>query len=178
MVEPSTSALATAVVSSTSRVIDIDALFESSLVPIVVPGSSYFVRTVADIIADAEDQIRDTIMTSVPTSSGAIQRQLNRISSSVSSILEELHSAWTRTERLQLENNHLERLFSRSIVDRQDLRDILNRQALGEKRDSVRAEVIMTVCLVSMFYFDSNFLEKRLPYSGSQESWATTEGYY
>src|SRR6266699_2170033 len=108
--------------SSVLNPLNIDPLFESPLAAVDVRTSSSFLypNIVAGIISEAEDRIHDILTNDAPSSSNAVTEQLNRISNAVTSILEHLDSAWLRTRQLSFENQHLEHLYGRSIVDRQE----------------------------------------------------------
>ena len=115
---------------------------------------------VAGIISEAETRIHDLLTSDAPSTSNAITEQLNRISNAVNSILEQLDSAWLRTRQLSFENQHLEDLYGRSIVDRQDLRDLLDRRESSERRASIRAESIMAVRFIQIYlcFFNQGFI--------------------
>ncbi len=115
---------------------NIDALFESPLEAVDVRTSSSFLypNIVAGIISEAEDRIHNILTNDAPSSSTVVTEQLNRISNAVTSILE-----------------HLEDLYGRSIVDRQDLRDLLDRRESSERRASIRAESIMAVRFIQIY---------------------------
>ena len=132
---------------------NIDALFESPLETVDVRTSSSFLypNIVAGIISEAETRILGILTSDAPSSSNAVTEQLNRIGNAVNSILEQLDSAWLRTRQLSFENQHLEDLYGRSIVDRQDLRDLLDRRESSERRASIRAESIMAVRFIQIY---------------------------
>src|SRR6266550_1444180 len=107
--------------SSAQNPINIDELFEAPLEAVEVRTSSSFLypNIVAGIVSEAENKIHDILTNDAPSSSNALTEQLNRISNAVNSILEQLDSAWLRTQQLTFENQQLEHLYGRSIVDRQ-----------------------------------------------------------
>ena len=109
-------------------------LLRPSLTEIIVPPAevhlslSPLTRAISFIITDAEEMIQEIVVREIPTSSNAINRQLDRVSHAVNVLITALQSSWDRNERLDLQTGLLQHMFSSSVIDRQELRDLFIRQ--------------------------------------------------
>ena len=89
--------------------------------------------------------MQDIVVREMPTSSNAINRQLDRVSHAVNVLVTALQSAWDRNERLDLQTGLLQHMFGGSVIDRQELRDLFIRQRKLEEVSRERADDILEV---------------------------------